>query len=90
MPFHKSLQGFISRVGHRQNKKIRGRKRSICHLSKFGYFFKFSNKIFYRSQQAVSATFVLTINVPVAYRTRDVMILMRENLISRAIGRGGP
>ena len=33
---------------------------------------------------------VLTIDVPVVYMARDIMILMRENPISRAIGRCGP
>ncbi len=33
---------------------------------------------------------VLTINVPVVYMARDVMILMGENPNSRAIGSGGP
>jgi len=32
----------------------------------------------------------LTINVPVVYMARDVIILMGENPISRAIGRDGP
>jgi hypothetical protein len=33
---------------------------------------------------------MLTINVPVVYMARDVMILMRAISITRAIGRGGP
>jgi hypothetical protein len=33
---------------------------------------------------------IITINVPVVYTARDVMILMQENTISRATGRGGP
>ncbi len=32
----------------------------------------------------------LTINVPVVYMARDVMTLMGNKSISRAIGRGGP
>jgi hypothetical protein len=31
---------------------------------------------------------MLTINVPVVYMERDVMILMRKNPVSMAIGRG--
>ncbi len=33
---------------------------------------------------------IITINVPVVYMGRDVMILMRAISITRAIGRGGP
>jgi hypothetical protein len=33
---------------------------------------------------------IVTINVPVVYMERDVMILMRASSITRAIGRGGP
>ncbi len=33
---------------------------------------------------------VITFNVPVVYMAQDVMILMRENPISRAFGRVGP
>jgi ATP-dependent 26S proteasome regulatory subunit len=32
----------------------------------------------------------ITINVPVVYMARDVMILMRTRFITRAIGRVGP
>jgi hypothetical protein len=32
----------------------------------------------------------ITINVPVVYMARDVMILMQATSISRASGRGGP
>ncbi len=33
---------------------------------------------------------VITINVPVVYMARDIMILMRAIFITRGIGRGGP
>jgi hypothetical protein len=33
---------------------------------------------------------VITINVPIVYMARDVMILMRAISITRAIGSGGP
>jgi hypothetical protein len=33
---------------------------------------------------------LVTINVPVVYIARDVMILMRATSITRAIGSGGP
>jgi hypothetical protein len=38
----------------------------------------------------VSAFRSIIINVPDVHLARDVMILMRQNPISRAIGRGGP
>jgi hypothetical protein len=33
---------------------------------------------------------IITINVPVVYMARGIMILMRAVFIMRAVGRGGP
>jgi hypothetical protein len=52
------------------------------------------NKIFYsilfkRSKKLLSFSTLITNNVPVVYMAQDVMILMKETSITRAIGRGG-
>jgi hypothetical protein len=50
------------------------------------------NLNFYKNVKIVETgrRYIININVPVVYMMRDIMILMREISITRAIGKGWP